>query len=1338
MAIQLNHRENKITTGVNAETAGIRLTINNIGSLELPKGTTAQRPATPIAGDFRYNTDSNVLEYYNGSSWITVIAGNLEDLKGPNGEFIVDGVTVGPTAANYTQIYNATTGNNVKIAAAGTDTNVGMTLETKGTGTFTFSNGGGTILTLASGGPANITIEGHPTTPTIRSSNNLSLRAENLNVQASSVAINLTSTTGGNFTVGAAGNTGLTVDVSGANGILLEAGGNEAKLQTSGDLFINSTGGDIRLGNGSNQALVIDANTPGQTLTLQTLATSLNLSTGQTMTFNANVFEFSNKRLTNVANPTQPSDAATKQYVDAAIAGLDWKQSVRAATTGNITLSGEQTVDGVALVSGNRVLVKNQTNAAHNGIYVVRSGAWVRAEDADQDSEVTAGLAVFVEEGTTNADTGWVLVTNDPIVVSSTNLTFTQFTGAASLNVVGDAGITVNLTGNTYTITADTDETTITNGGGPSGKLSVYANGVLAGQVLRAPAGGTGVAQWGALDLANTNAVTGVLDETNGGTGESTYAQGDILVGDASNKLTKRSLGTAGQFLRSNGTTLVYASASINDINEFSVTGAVAEQVLKFNGTRWVNGAVNLANNNAVTGILPVPRGGTGLGTVTSGSLVYGDGTSAFKTLPIGTASTSNLAYVLKTNTAGDAPEWGTITLNQLSNVNAPTPAANDVLQFNGTQWVPASLGSVDKFVRVSNNDTTSGYLSDKLVAATNGALQFTIANPSGDEDYVVSVRVDNTTVRINSGNNLAVGNGANNQVLIGQGASNDAVWSYLNTLRNSSGNALFTVNGTNVSGAATLSAGVNSTDLTVGGGDFNIIALSGNIRLNGVRFPSPVPERSVLVANTNNVLIALQAAATHNQLLQWNVALSAFEFIDTSAVAGNSFAVFSFNGNASGGNLVADSASDTLTVSAGVGITLVSEPATDKVNISFSRDGMTDVAVQLVDTLPYFDSSNSNKPEYRSFQNVFSDLDVPFNITSNGLLTRTANDTYASRTIVASTADNKLGISVVNGDGVAGNPTIGLDIIGLTAITSASPNDQLVVFSSNVSANRKVTVSDLFKAFDRTRINDAANTTYVDTDENASTVDIVAAGGQVAKFVNGVAGSAQFFRFDTGTSSNTIRLEAAGTSTNIDIRLMPKGNGQIYIGETGHGVIQADDTYNLALMGGENGGNLILRGGSTSGVVRIQDPTSAEFVAFNGDHSVVYYANGTTNAKVVDYVLTGITTDASANGLANIPLDSDSTAMFEAYVVGREQTATSSARSVGYRVRGVVTRNASDNVMIVDSFATEILAEGGDAVSYDTDFVAVSAVGLRWRAKGAATHNVRWTAFVKVIVAIH
>lgn len=140
--------------------------------------------------------------------------------------------------------------------------------------------------------------------------------------------------------------------------------------------------------------------------------------------------------------PSAAADLATKGYVDSLANGLDFKASARVATTANITLSGTQTIDGVSVIAGDRVLVKNQTAGAENGIYVCAAGAWSRSTDADTSAEVTAGMVLFVAEGTSNADTSWVLTTNDAITLGTTSLTFAQFgagvTDHGALTGLGD------------------------------------------------------------------------------------------------------------------------------------------------------------------------------------------------------------------------------------------------------------------------------------------------------------------------------------------------------------------------------------------------------------------------------------------------------------------------------------------------------------------------------------------------------------------------------------------------------------------------------------------------------------------------------------------------------------------------------------------------------------------------------------------------------------------------------------------------------------------------------------------------------------------------------------
>jgi hypothetical protein len=152
------------------------------------------------------------------------------------------------------------------------------------------------------------------------------------------------------------------------------------------------------------------------------------------------------------SDPSSANGLVRKSYVDNLLNGLKWKNPVRAASTGNLTLSGAQTVDGVSLIAGDRLLAKDQTDPKENGIYVVAAGAYTRAIDADAGSELVSA-AVFASEGTVNADKGFTCSTDAPITIGVTNISFIQFTSAGSYT----AGNGINITSSTISVALDTN-----------------------------------------------------------------------------------------------------------------------------------------------------------------------------------------------------------------------------------------------------------------------------------------------------------------------------------------------------------------------------------------------------------------------------------------------------------------------------------------------------------------------------------------------------------------------------------------------------------------------------------------------------------------------------------------------------------------------------------------------------------------------------------------------------------------------------------------------------------------------------------------------------------------
>jgi len=427
------------------------------GSTTLPTGTTAQRPGS-LAGQIRFNTSLNVFEGQdNSGTWQTLALGggvtSVGSGTGLTGGPITSTGTLsiantGVTAATYgsaTQVpsiaVNAqgqiTFASNVTITAGG----IGAITAVNGTANEITSSQVGTVVTLSL--PSALTFTGKTVTGGAFNMTSATVGSDTVTTNtATQTLTNKTltlptiGTTGAKFNGSTSGTTTVLASaVAGTTTLTLPAATDTLVGKATTDTFTNKSisGSTNTFTNIPNSGLTNSSITLGTT----------NIALGATSLTPAGLTS-----VTVTQDPVAALDLATKQYVDAIAQGLDPKASCVAATTANITLSGTQTIDGVALIAGDRCLVKNQTTTANNGIYVVSASTWTRSTDMEVWAEVP-GAFTFIEQGTTLADTGWVCTSNAGGTINVTPITFVQFAGVGSYT----AGTGLTLTGTQFSIT---------------------------------------------------------------------------------------------------------------------------------------------------------------------------------------------------------------------------------------------------------------------------------------------------------------------------------------------------------------------------------------------------------------------------------------------------------------------------------------------------------------------------------------------------------------------------------------------------------------------------------------------------------------------------------------------------------------------------------------------------------------------------------------------------------------------------------------------------------------------------------------------------------------------
>lgn len=456
---------------------GINLNKNELQNARIQNLSSA--PSSPVAGQIYFDTTTAVLYFHNGTEWVPA-SGSTEVIQDLIGSSVIGGTGLTATYDDAGTGHTTIDLDNTTVTAA----NYGTTAAK--TASFTVDAQG--RLTAASEqdiqiATSQVTDLAEFIDDTVGDAvSGLVKEGEGIDVvyddAAGTLTVSAEDATSSNKGIASFDSTDFTV-TSGA--VTLNA---ERVEDIVGNLVIGGTGIDATYTDGAGTLSIdidstVTTNDGTQTLTNKTLGTGNSLSSD----LNAN----SNK-ITNLAAPTNSGDAANKAYVDAVSEGLHIHASTVAATTGNIDLSTDlengDVVDGVTLVTGDRVLVKSQTNAAENGIYIVQeSGAAVRATDFDAPAEVDGGDFIFVTGGTLYDNTGWVQTSTGVATIGTDPINFTQFSGAGTY-LAGD-GLT--LTGNTFSVdvTPTSGNASLTNTGGAvevkvnvDKGLTVTANGL--------------------------------------------------------------------------------------------------------------------------------------------------------------------------------------------------------------------------------------------------------------------------------------------------------------------------------------------------------------------------------------------------------------------------------------------------------------------------------------------------------------------------------------------------------------------------------------------------------------------------------------------------------------------------------------------------------------------------------------------------------------------------------------------------------------------------------------------------------------------------------------------
>jgi hypothetical protein len=468
------------------------------------------------------------------------------------------------------------------------------------------------------------------------------------------------------------------------------------------------------------------------------------------------------------SDPSSPTMAATKNYVDNSVQGLSAKPSVQVAANSNQALSGTVTIDGVAVAVGARVLCMGQTTSSQNGIYIVASGAWARSSDMNAWTEVS-GSFVFVEQGTQYGGTGWICTSAPGGTLGTTAITFVQFSQAGTYT--GTNGVTVNgtsiqLTGQVLTL----------NNYNSTGLMAYTGSGTFTGLSLVAPAAGLTITNPNGVGGNPTFALAGELAAVQGlsttgytkRTGTATWVAQAIPDSDLPATLTGHTLA---------GTTTLSGTLSNIGGTGYQIGGGVSGGLyfdsqniaIRANTNASASAGVYIQNYAGTSNWGLFQATGTTLGTNTtiSGTLSVNDpSTNDASSLTINAASSASGANIKLIGNGATTPnKYIRAQAGDFQIFNSAYSAAIWQLDDSGNQTNYGNL-------TVNGAMTFNGAMTANTITTTGTATFGSSVNFFGDTNFYLTENGGNPLMNFNP-NMFITGNRSANSIVVNVSSGN-------------------------------------------------------------------------------------------------------------------------------------------------------------------------------------------------------------------------------------------------------------------------------------------------------------------------------------------------------------------------------------------------------------------------------------------------------------------------------------------------------------------------------------------------------------------------------------